>query len=130
MTLKEIHDILEAEALSGNDYLSKEIRMATGCDLLSDVLAYSEAGGMLITSLTNPHVIRTAEMVDISAICFVNEKKPVISTIELAKEKNIPLLCTEFSLHESCGILFEHGLPGYIEVQNKKFISFGEFYKL
>ena len=117
MKLEEIRDILEAEVLWGNDYLSKEIKIASGCDLLSDVLAFSKAGTMLLTSLVNPHVIRTAEMVDLSAVCFVRKKKPEKSTIELAKEKKIPLLSTEFSMYESCGKLYKNGLPGYSEVQ-------------
>ena len=110
MKLEEIRDILGAEVLSGNDLLKKEILIATGCDLLSDVLAFTEAGSMLITGLINPHVIRTAEMVDLSAICFVQNKKPVKSIIELAKEKDIPLLSTELSMYETCGILYKKGL--------------------
>ncbi len=117
MKLEEIRDILEAEMLWDNDYLSKEIKMASGCDLLSDVLAFTKAGTMLLTNLTNPHVNRTAEMVDLSAVCFVRKKKPEKSTIELAKEKKIPLLSTEFSMYESCGKLYKNGLPGYSEVQ-------------
>ena len=117
MKLEEIRDILEAEMLWDNDYLSKEIKMASGCDLLSDVLAFTKAGTMLLTNLINPHVIRTAEMVDLSAVCFVRKKKPEKSTIELAKEKKIPLLSTEFSMYESCGKLYKNGLPGYSEAQ-------------
>ncbi len=117
MKLEEIRDILEAEMLWDNAYLSKEIKMASGCDLLSDVLAFTKAGTMLLTNLINPHVIRTAEMVDLSAVCFVRKKKPEKSTIELAKEKKIPLLSTKFSMYESCGKLYKTGLPGYSEVQ-------------
>ncbi len=113
MTLEVIRAILEAEVLCGNDYLSKDIKKASGCDLLSDVLTFTEAETMLLTSLINPHVIRTAEMVDLSAICFVRKKKPEESIIELAKEKKIPLLSTKFSMYESCGKLYKNGLPGY-----------------
>ena len=101
MKLEEIRDILGAEVLSGNDLLKKEILIATGCDLLSDVLAFTEAGSMLITGLINPHVIRTAEMVDLQAICFVQNKKPVKSIIELAKEKDI--LCIQVGNKEELG---------------------------
>ncbi len=117
MKLDEIKDILEAEVLYGNDYLSKEIKMASGCDLLSDVLAFGKAGTLLLTCLVNPHVIFTAEMVDLSAICFVRKKRPEKSTIELAEEKKIPLLCTGFTMYESCGKLYKNGLPGCSEVE-------------
>ncbi len=119
MTLKEIRDILEAEVLCGSDCLNKKINIVIGCDLLSDVLACApKAGSILITNLINPHVIRTGEMVDLSAICFVHDKKPVESTIELAKEKNIPLIRTKFSMYKSCGKLYKSGLPDSNDIQD------------
>ncbi|MFC1650459.1 DRTGG domain-containing protein [Candidatus Latescibacterota bacterium] len=117
MKLEEIRDVLRAEILSGNDLLKKDIRVATGCDLLSDVLAFTEAGSMLITGLINPHVIRTAEMVDLSAICFVHSKRPVRAIIELANEKNIPLISTELSMFETCGELYKRGLSGSSKIR-------------
>nr|HID58862.1 hypothetical protein [Desulfobacterales bacterium] len=112
MKLEEVRDILEAEVVWGSEYLCQEIEMACGSDLLSDVLAFTKAGTLLLTGLINPQVIRTAEMVDISAICFVRGKKPEKSTMELAKEKKIPLLCTKFPMYESCGKLYRNGLAG------------------
>ena len=110
MKLEEICGILEAEVLWGNEFLSEEIKMASGCDLLSDVLAFTKAGTMLLTNLINPHVIRTAEMVDLSLICFVRNKKPEKLIIDLAKEKKIPLICTKFSMYESCVRIYKNGL--------------------
>lgn len=64
MKLTEIKDILDAEIIYGNDYLSKEIKMVCGSDLLSDVLAFTKAETLLLTGLINAQVIRTAEMID------------------------------------------------------------------
>jgi predicted transcriptional regulator len=116
MKLGELKDILEAEVLWGDKHLCKELEMACGSDLLSDVLAFTKPGSVLLTGLVNSQVIRTAEMVDISAVCFVRGKKPHKETIELAKESDIPLLCTKFPMYESCGKLHENGLPGCAEV--------------
>ncbi|MFH1006140.1 MAG: hypothetical protein V1800_01395 [Candidatus Latescibacterota bacterium] len=120
MDLSEIKDILEANVLWGSDQLRKEILMASGSDLLSDVLAFTKAGTMLLTGLINPQVIRTAEMVDISAICFVRGKRPEQTTVDLAKEKRIPLLCTHLPMYESCGKLYGSGLGGCSEVRGGK----------
>jgi hypothetical protein len=65
--------------------------------------------------LTNPQVVRTAEMADLQAICFVRGKKPVQETIEMAEAKNIPLLVTPIPMFESCGRLHREGLPGCSE---------------
>ncbi len=120
MKLKKIRDILNAKVIYGDEHLNREIKMACGCDLLSDVLAFTKPGALLLTGLANPQVIRTAEMIEISAICFVRGKKPEKTTVELAKEKEIPLLCTKFPMYESCGKLYKDGLIGCSEVQEIK----------
>lgn len=115
MFLNKILELLEAKLIGDVKTLNKDIKMACASDLMSDVLAFTGPGSLLLTGLINPQVIRTAEMVDISAICFVRGKKPEVSTIELAKEKNIPLLCTKLPMYEACGRLYKNGLPGCSE---------------
>ncbi len=119
MKLEDIKDILEAEVLWGNSYLDREVKMAYGSDLLSDVLAFAQQNILLITGLINPQVIRTAEMVDVSAVCFVRGKKPDDSTVALAREKEIPIFRTKLTLYESCGRLYSKGLPGGSEVREE-----------
>jgi hypothetical protein len=71
MLLEEIKDVLEAELLIGEESLDLEVEMACGADLLSDVLAFTKSGALLLTGLTHPQVIRTAEVAEINAVCFV-----------------------------------------------------------
>ena len=115
MKLDELREILEAEVLTGEDLLSKEVSMICGSDLMSDVLAFVHSASVLLTGLANPQVVRTAEMAEISCVCFVRGKRPPKETIELAREKKIPLLATKFSMYESCGRLYMKGLPGTYE---------------
>ena len=116
MTLEKIMEILKAEILVGSDALEMEIKIGCGCDLMSDVLAFVKPDSLLLTGLTNTQVIRTAEMSDIKAICFVRGKKPGRDTVELAKNKNIPLLLTPLTLFEACGKLYNSGLIGCFEI--------------
>jgi len=116
MTLKEIKKILNAEVIVGSDVLNIDIKMGCGCDLMSDVLAFVKSDSLLLTGLTNPQVIRTVEMSDIKAVCFVRGKKPDKETVELAKSKNIPLLLTDLPLFEACGKLYKEGLAGCSEI--------------
>ncbi len=115
MTLKKMKEILNAEILSGAESLDMEIEMACGCDLMSDVLAFAKAGALVLTGLTNVHVVRTAETLDIRAICFVRGEKPNKETIEFAKSKSIPLLSAKLQTFEDCGMLYSAGLPGCSE---------------
>ena len=112
MLLAEICQILESNSLDDVKSFDKEINMVCGSDLMSDVLTFVKSGSLLLTGLTNPQVVRTAEMVEIAVVCFVSGKKPPQGTIELAKEKNIPLLVTKLFMFECCGRLHKKGLSG------------------
>ncbi len=110
MELGQLKDVLQAKVLCCGDHLDKEIEMVCGSDLMSDVLAFIKADSLLLTGLTNPQVVRTAEMAEITAVCFVRGKQPQAETIELAEARKMPLLTTGLSMFESCGRLFREGL--------------------
>ena len=112
MLLSEICEILDAGMLTDDDASAIDIHMACGCDLMSDVLAFVKDQALLLTGLVNQQVIRTAEMMDIIAVCFVRGKKPTDEVIELAKERGITLLATEHPLFSACGMLYDKGLRG------------------
>lgn len=111
MNLQQIVKILNAEIVSGREKIERtDISNVYACDLMSDVLAFCPSGALLLTGLTNIQIIRTAQMLDLSAIVFVRGKKPLEETVALAKENGIPVLLTNTSLYESCGKLFTQGL--------------------
>lgn len=115
MKLRDIREILEAEIITGGDLLDVEVKMAGGSDLMSDVLAFAKPGALLLTGLTNPQVVRTAEVAEVVALCFVRGKPPEEEMIRLAKLKNIPVLMTHLSMFASCGRLYAKGLPDCFE---------------
>ncbi len=117
MTLEEVKEILKAEVIIDSNKLQMEVKMGCGCDLMSDVLAFIKTGALLLTGLTNIQVIRTAEMADIKAICFVRGKRPDEETIRLAESKDLPLLTTQLPMFESCGRLYKKGLVGCFEYE-------------
>ncbi len=119
MKLEQIREILEAEVLVGEQDLDIEVEMACGADLLSDVLAFTKSESLLLTGLIHQQVIRTAEIAEIKAVCFVRGKRPPAETIELAEKRNLPLLCTYLPMYESCGRLYSHELPGCSQVREK-----------
>jgi predicted transcriptional regulator len=115
MKLKDIERILGAEVVTELELPQEDIEMACGSDLMSDVLSFVKSGALLLTGLTNPQVVRTAEMADLKAICFVRGKKPTQETVEMAESKDIPLLVTPIPMFESCGRLYQEGLRGCSE---------------
>ena len=115
MNLSYIKSLLDAEILTGEEaeeLEETEINTACGCDLMSDVLAFVKDQSLLLTGLINPQVIRTAEMMDIVAICFVRGKTPPQDVIALAKDRGIALITTKLPLYLACGKLYKEGLGG------------------
>jgi len=111
MKLREVLSVIEGKVISPDVDLDAEVEMACGSDLMSDVLAFTHAGTLLMTGLTNPQVIRTAEVAGIAAIVFVRGKFPPPETISLAREMDIPLLASKYTMFETCGRLYKAGLP-------------------
>ncbi|HUN55598.1 MAG TPA: DRTGG domain-containing protein [Smithella sp.] len=118
MKLRDVVNILNAEVITGEDSLDIEIKTACGADLMSDVLAFVKGGSLLLTGLTNPQVIQTANILDIPAIVLVRNKKPSAEMIALANEFKIPLLTTKYVLFESAGRLYANGMLPQPAVEN------------
>jgi len=116
MRLEQVKDILQANVLCGGDHLDSEVQMVCGCDLMSDVLAFIKADSLLLTGLTNPQVVRTAEMSGVSAVCFVRGKQPQEETLKLADARSMPMLTTDLSMFEACGRLYKEGLHSCDEI--------------
>jgi predicted transcriptional regulator len=111
MKLREIINLLRAEILAGNGLVDEiDVEHCFSADLMSDVLGRTHANGVLVTGITNPQAVRTADIADIKAVCLVRGKQPEAETVALAKRKNIPLFVTKMTMFEACGILYMNGL--------------------
>ncbi len=110
--MKEVVERLQGTVLTDEFDGSMEVLSGGAADLMSDVLAFNiEGNSILLSGLTTPQVLRTAEMAGIRAIVFVRGKRPPQQVVELAHELSIPLILTEKSMYLSCGILHAAGLP-------------------
>ena len=112
MKLSEVRDILNAQVAYGEDQLEREVMSACGSDFMSDVLAYVKNQGLLLTGLVNPQVVRTADMMDMKCICFVRGKIPDEGILDLARERDIVVMCSPLRMYDACGSLYLSGLRG------------------
>lgn len=117
MKISEIINILSGKVLVSNHDHDEEIPRGGAADLMSDVLAFGTDGMVLMTGLTNPQVVRTAEMAGINVIVLVRDKMPPRETLELAQETGITLISTAYTMYEACGLLYKEGLPGRGQVK-------------
>lgn len=119
MKLSEIGRMLDAEFLHDKNSMNTEVLTVCGADLMSDVLRFTKFRTLLLTGLTNIQVVRTADISDLVGIVFVRGKKPTEDVIQLAQEKGIPLLITQYTLYEACGLLYSCGLDSCHEGECK-----------
>lgn len=115
MTIRDLIPIINAKVLCGEDKLDEVVKTACGSDLMSDVLAFVKDKSILITGLTNVHVMRTAEMLDIHCVIFARGKIPPEDVLSEAKELGIVVLATECTNYTTCGLLYEAGIRGSSE---------------
>lgn len=112
MTLREIIDTLQATVVFNNRGDDVVVERARASDLMSDVLTRAKPDSLLLTGLTTPQSVYTAEMADCIVICYVRGKRPQKEALRLAEERNLILLSTNLPMYESCGRLYQNGLKG------------------
>ncbi|RLE31158.1 hypothetical protein DRJ54_01140 [Candidatus Acetothermia bacterium] len=110
MTLYEVGELVGAEVLAGEELLDRWVDKGCGADLLSDVLAVTEEGFLLVTGMVTPQAVRVAEVMNACAVLFVRGKRPPQQLVDYAREAGIPLLATEKGMFEACGLLYGRGL--------------------
>lgn len=110
MELREIKELLKCQVLANENRLNEKVGNICASELMSNVLTCMGNNKLLVTGLNNLQVIRTAEMSDIPAVVFVQDKRPSFELVELAKDKEIVVMLTEYSLYTVCGILYQAGL--------------------
>jgi len=120
LTLKQICKLLDGEIICREELADQDVQSACGCDLMSDVLAFTKPGSVLLTGLTNSQVIRTAEMLDLKAIVFVRSKRPDERTIKMAESLQLVLILSPYPLYESCGRLYTAGLGCCRKAENAR----------
>ncbi len=112
MTIREVNELVDGNVLVGEDRMDTPVETACGSDLMSDVLAFVKDKTVLITGLINPHVLRTAEMLDITCVVFSRGKLPSEEMLEMAEEIGITVIASPLTTYTACGELYIHGLPG------------------
>lgn len=112
MKLSEIKDVLKAGVIVGDEKLNTTVRAGAASDLMSDLLRGPKDGVVVLTGLNNLQVVRTSIVSGVAAVVFVRGKRPEQEMIALAREHDLPLLSTPFTMYSACGRLFRAGLRG------------------
>ena len=112
MTIADMVSVLHARVLCGEERLATPVYPACCSDLMSDVLAFVNEKTVLITGLTNHHVLRTADMLDLKCLVFARGKVPGEELLEQAQEQGLVVMTTRETAFTACGLLYQAGLRG------------------
>jgi predicted transcriptional regulator len=112
LTLADIQETLMAEVIVGIDKMDTPVTAGTGSDLMSDIIRGPTSGAVLLTGLNNVQVVRTSIISGVAGVVLVRGKRPAEDVTALAREHELPLLSTPFTLFSACGRLFRRGLRG------------------
>ncbi len=112
MKLADVITKLGLEVVVGGEWTDREISGGYASDLLSDVIAHSQAGNLWITLQTHHNIIAVATLKEVAAIVLVNGRKPDDDTLAKAREEKVVLLSSRSSTFELAGKLYQLGIKG------------------
>ncbi len=111
MNINEIAKTVSAEILFQSETCrDKNIEYAVAADLMSEVMIGTVDGSLIVTGLMNPQVIRTAEMMNATAVLFIRGKKIPEQVMDLAKDREVTVLSSACTMFEACGLLYGRGI--------------------
>ena len=102
IALKDVLALLEGELLTPAASPEEAFQKVFASDLMSDVLTAAEPGALLLTGLSNAHVVCTCSVADLAGVVFVQGKRPGPDVIGQARAKCLPLIVTKMSMFEAC----------------------------
>lgn len=112
MTVKDIVETLHGEVLAGEDHLDKEVSSIGASDMMSDILALSQPGMLVLTGHTSPQAVRTGLVTHLLGLVIVRGKNLPPQTLEMAKASDFLLIRTEYGMFSSSGKLYAVGFRG------------------
>jgi len=115
MKVKDVINILSAELILGNNRLEDDVNSIGATDMMSDILALSEPGMLILTGNTSPQSVRSAIVTDLLGLVFVRGKNIPPETIRMAKESDLIIMKTDMFMYSACGRLYTEGLRGIDE---------------
>jgi hypothetical protein len=112
MRLEEIASELHLRELTPGVVRSEEVTGGYASDMISDVMAYSPAGGVLITGQAHLSMVSAAGLTGLQGVIFASGRMPEQAVTDRAGAENLCLYSSSADTFEIAGRLYEMGLRG------------------
>jgi predicted transcriptional regulator len=101
MKLEEVVERLDGKVLNkSSGFQEALVRGVIVSDLMSDVLVVDHEHQFLVTSLATDQAVRTAHLIDASALIVCNNKLISDSMLRIAKQTGVTLISTHAAKFE------------------------------
>lgn len=111
MKVRELAELIGAKNLTEGANLDGEVSCGYSCDLLSWVLAHGKQGMSWCTVQSHVNVVAVAVLMEMACAILVENVEPEETTLKKAVEEGMPLLSTEKTAYEVCGLMRQAGIP-------------------
>ena len=110
MTIRDIVKVIDGHIVCCEERDTTDLEYAFASDLMSDVLTLEKEKILLITGLANMQAIRTSEMSEIGCVIFARDKKASGDIISVARENEMVLIESPYSVYRISGELYKAGI--------------------
>lgn len=110
MTVKELAALIDAEILTGETALDKEVKNGYSCDLLSWVMAHGSDAMAWITVQTHMNVVAVATLHDMSCVIIPEGGRAEEDVVAKAAEEGVAILSCAKTAFQVSGILYAAGI--------------------
>ena len=106
MKLSELSERIHARILTPVTPPGVEISRVYAGDNVSDLLNHARSGTLVVTNLVNAQLVRLAELMDLSAICLLNNTTVAPNILAGAVKQGTAVLVSPVGMFETCGRLY------------------------
>ena len=110
MTLENLIALTGAKNMTPGLPLDTQVSCGYTCDLLSWVLAHGKQGMGWCTVQSHVNVIAVAVLMEMACVILVEDVQPEEATLAKAKEEGLPVLSTDKTAYEVCGMMNQAGI--------------------
>jgi hypothetical protein len=113
MTLTELAAAVDARVLTHPNRMDRiRIDRVSAADKMSDLLAEASDSTLLVSHLSNPHLLRIADLLDVPCICLLDGAEPLEALVQAALEAGKVLMVSPAGMSEICRRLGPLVAPG------------------
>jgi hypothetical protein len=111
MILSEVAAGIGARVLTHPSRMEQiQIHRVSAADKMSDLIDEASDSTLLVSHLSNPHLLRIADLLDVPCICLLDDAQPQEHLVLAAQESGKVLMVSPEGMAETCRRLGLHGL--------------------